>query len=108
MMLPNFPFLTMFIKRESDPVRCLCPMKSLSCRGRSLSANGAPAVMEGSFAFARFANGFCVSADDSTLRFLTTGVSVGSDEKFEPLGLVSRLLEKMGAILLVESAMRRD
>ena len=107
MMLPNFPFLTMFIRRESDPVRCLCPIKSLNRRGRSLSANGAPAIMEGSFAFARFAKGFSVSGD-ATLRFLTTGVSMGSDGMFEPLGLVSRLLEKMGAILLVESPMRRD
>ena len=63
--------------------------------------------MEGSFAFARFAKGFSVSGD-ATLRFLTTGVSMGSDGMLEPLGLVSRLLEKMEAILLFESPMRRD
>ena len=108
MMLPNLPFLTVFIRRESGPVRCLCPIKSLSSCGRSLSAKGPSTVTEAKCAFVRFAKDFCVGVDVSALRFLTTGVPVGSDVMFEPLDLVSRLLEKKGGILLVESPTRRD
>ena len=107
MMLPNLPFLTVFIRRESGPVRCFCPIKSLSCCGRSLSAKGPSTVAEAKCAFVRFAKGFCVGVDISALRFLTTGVPVGSDVMFELLDLVSRL-EKKGGILLVESPTRRD
>lgn len=107
-MLPRFPLPSKFIKTELGFVRCFCPTNSFMACGRSLSASGAPSRATGSDVLTRFSSDCCVRVNGPTFRLVPVGKSPCFEGVLGVEGLASRLLAKMGAILLAESSVQRN
>lgn len=96
-MPPSLPLSSMLMRGDPGPMICLCPTNSLSRCGRSCSASGPVADSPGTFVC--FSRGDLARMDASTFRFFAVGVSV-IFERVPVGGLVSRLLENIGANLV--------